>query len=81
MAAWEIEAFVQVEMVNIPIYNPAEGVHFPRFGIKLPEGESAEDFVSSMKEGAWEIIGDIFDREFLVRWAIGGMMPRLDWVF
>ena len=28
-----------------------------------------------------EIIGDIFDREFLTRWAIGGMMPRLNQVF
>jgi hypothetical protein len=50
----------KIEMVNIPVYGPAEGVPFPRFGIELPEGESA--FVSSMEEGAREIIGDISDR-------------------
>ena len=57
----------KIEMVNIPIYGPAEGVPFPQFGIELSEGESTEDFMSSVEEGAREIIGDISDREFLLR--------------
>ena len=68
----------KIEMVNIPVYGPTKGVPFPRFGIELLEGESAEDFVSSMEEGAREIIGDISDREFLTWWAVGGTMPHLN---
>jgi hypothetical protein len=33
-----------------------------------------------MEEGAWEIISDIFDREFLARQAVGGTMPLKSWV-
>ena len=68
-------------MVNILVYGLTEEVPFPQFGIELPEGESAEDFMSSVEEGAWEIVGDIFDREFLTRRAIRGTMPRLNRVF
>ena len=71
----------KIEMVNILIYGPAKRVPFPRFGIELLEGESVEDFVSSMEEGAREIVGDISEREFLVRWVIGGTITRLNWVF
>jgi hypothetical protein len=71
----------KIEMVNIPIYGPVKGVPFPWFGIELTEGESPNDFVSSVEEGAWEIVGDISDKEFLARRAIGGMMPCLNCVF
>ena len=71
----------KIEMVNILVYGLAEGVPFPRFGIKLLEGESVEDFMSSMEEGAWEIVGNIFDREFLTWRAVGGTMPHLNWVY
>ena len=53
----------KIEMVNILVYGLAEGVPFPRFGIELLEGESVEDFVSYVEEGAREIIGDISNRE------------------
>ena len=40
-----------------------------------------KDFVCSVEEGAWEIVGDISDREFLTWRAVGGTMSRLNRVF
>ena len=37
--------------------------------------------MSSMEEGAREIIGDISDREFLTQQDVGGTMPCLNQVF
>jgi hypothetical protein len=71
----------KIKMVNIPVYGPTEGVPFPQFGIELTERESPDDFVSSMEEGAREIVDDISDKEFLAWRAIGGMMPCLNQVF
>ena len=70
----------KIEMVNVPIYGPAE-VLSPDLGLSCRRVKARKTFVSSMEEGAREIINDIFDREFLVQRAVGGTMPRLNRVF
>ena len=55
----------KVEMVNLPIYGEADGVPFPRFGVKLSEDETPEEFVAIVEQEAWEIVGYISDEEFL----------------
>ena len=37
--------------------------------------------MKSTKTRAREILGEMSDKEYLVRWAIIGMMPRLNRVF
>jgi hypothetical protein len=71
----------KVEMVNLPIYGEANRVSFPRFGIALSVNETPKDFVSSVEQEVWEIVGGITDKEFLAQRAIRGTMPRLNRMF
>jgi hypothetical protein len=71
----------KVEMVHLPVYGPADGIPFPHFGIKLSEDETLEEFATAMEQEAREIIGDISDKEFLMRRSIAGTMPQLNRVF
>jgi hypothetical protein len=52
-------------MVNLPIYGKADGVTFPRFGIKLSEDETPKECVTRVEQEEREIVGDISDKEFL----------------
>jgi hypothetical protein len=54
-----------IEMVNVPVYGPVEGVPFPRFGIELKEGEDKKAFATMVEDGAREIVGKITDKEYL----------------
>ena len=54
-----------MEMVNLPVYGEADGVPFPCFRIALSEEETSEDFIAVVEQEAWEIVGDITDKEFL----------------
>ena len=65
----------KIEMVNLPIYGEADGVSFPYFGIILSEEETPEDFIAALEQEAWEIVGDITNKEFLARRAIADTMP------
>jgi hypothetical protein len=68
-------------MVNLLVHGEANGVPFPCFGIKLSDDEIPKEFVATVEQEAWEIIGDISDKEFLVWRAIAGTMPWLNHVF
>jgi hypothetical protein len=70
-----------VEMVNIPIYGPTDGVPFSQFEIELNKGEDPKKFATMVEQGAREIIGEITDREYLAWRSVKGMMPRLNRVF
>jgi hypothetical protein len=65
-------------MVNMPIFGPAKGVPFSRFGTELKEGEDNKSFMAMVEDGAWEIVGKIIDREYLAWKATGGTMPLLN---
>ena len=54
-----------MDMVNLPVYGEADGVPFPCFQIALSEEETSKDFIVVMEQEAWEIVGDITDKEFL----------------
>lgn len=70
----------RIELVSLHIFGPAKGLPFPRFGLELKEGENPEDYVADV-EGAREIVGRIYDKEYLARKATEGTMPRLNRVF
>ena len=65
-----------IEMVNLPVFGEGVRVCFPRFGFKQKEGKVAEDFVKSMEAEAWEIVGEMSDKEYLVRRAITDALPQ-----
>jgi hypothetical protein len=60
------QAEFPIEMVNVPVYGPIEGVPFPRFGINFKEGEDKKAFATMVEDGAREIVGKITDKEYLV---------------
>jgi hypothetical protein len=41
-----------VEMVHLPVYGPADGIHFPHFVIKLSEDETPEEFSAIVEQDA-----------------------------
>jgi hypothetical protein len=67
-----------IKMVNVPVFGPAKGVPFPRFGIELKEGEDKKSFAAMVEDGAREIVVKITDKEYLERKAVRGTMPRLN---
>ena len=66
-----------IEMVNLPIFSEGVGVLFPQFGFQPKEGHAVEKIVKSMEVGVREILGEMSDKEYLVRRAIAGTMPVL----
>ena len=72
---------MSIKMVNLPVFGEGVGVPFPRFGIKHSEAKTAEDFTTIVEQEAWEIVGEMFDKEYLARRAIAGTMSRLNCVF
>ena len=69
-----------IEMVSLPVFGEGIGVPFLCFGFEK-EGRAAEKLVKSAAVGAREKLGEMFDREYLARWAIASMMPQLNRVF
>lgn len=67
-----------LEKVKLLVFGEAEGNWFPHFGLKLEEDESGVDVVAQVEAAAAEILGDISEREYLARRAVGGTMPRLN---
>jgi hypothetical protein len=39
-----------IEMVNVPVFGPTEGVPFLRFGIELKEGEDKKSFTTMVED-------------------------------
>ena len=70
-----------IEMVNLPVFGKGVGDSFPRFGFQPKEGRAAEKIMKYAEAGAWEILAEISDKEYLARRAIAGTMPRLNRVF
>lgn len=70
-----------LENVKLSIFGEEGGVSFPRFGITLVAGETAEGFVAAVEREARDIVDDITDRKYLARRAAAGTMPHLNRVF
>jgi hypothetical protein len=56
-----------IEMVNVPVYGPAEGVPFPRFNHELQEGEDKKTFTAMVEEGARILLERSLTRNILHR--------------
>lgn len=67
--------------VKLPVFGEVGGVYFSRFGLKRAEGETDATIVARIEAEAGEILGDISEREYLARAAVGGTMPHLNQVF
>jgi len=70
-----------IEMVQVPVFGPSEGLPFPRFRARLPEGETKESFLDSVEVSARRIVGKISEKEYLQRKSTLGTMPRFNRVF
>jgi hypothetical protein len=46
--------------------------------MELNEGESPEEFASMVERGAWEVVGEITDKEYLAWRSVGSIMPQLN---
>ena len=72
---------MRIEMVSLPLFGDGVGVLFPYFDVKRVEDMTADEYVTSVEEGAHDILGELSDNEYLARRAIGGTMPHLNHVF
>jgi hypothetical protein len=70
-----------IEMVQVPVFGPPEGLPFPRFGAGLPEDETKESFLDRVEVSARRIVGKISEKEYLQRKSALGTMPRFNRVF
>ncbi|XP_021301870.1 uncharacterized protein LOC110429740 [Sorghum bicolor] len=70
-----------IEMVQVPVFGPPEGLPFPRFGAGLPEDETRESFLDRVEVSARRIVGKISEKEYLQRKSALGTMPRFNRVF
>jgi len=70
-----------IEMVQVPVFGPPEGLPFPRFHAGLPEGETKESFLDRVEVSAQRIVGKISEKEYLQRKSTLGTMPRFNRIF
>jgi len=70
-----------IEMLQVPVFGPLEGLPFPRFRVGLPEVETKESFLDRMEVSARRIVGKISEKEYLQRKSALGTMPRFNRVF
>jgi hypothetical protein len=70
-----------IEMVQVPVIGPSEGIPFPRFNRGLPEDETEESFLNRVKASTHRIVGKISKKEYVQRKTTLGTMPRFNRVF
>ena len=70
-----------IEMVQVPVFGPPEGLPFPQFRAGLPEGETKESFLGRVEVSARRIVGKISEKEYLQRKSALGTMPRFNRIF
>jgi hypothetical protein len=61
-----------IKMVSLPVFGDGVGVLFPCFDVRRVEDMTADEYVTSIEEGARDILGELSDKEYLARRAIGG---------
>jgi hypothetical protein len=71
------EAF-HIEMVQVPVFGPVEGLPLPRFDRVLPPDQDKKAFILEIEECAHQIVGKMSDKEYLARRSASGTMPRLN---
>lgn len=67
--------------MKLPVFGSEEGEFVPCFKLCRSEDETDEEFVKAIEKGATMLLGEISDKEYLSRRAIGGTMSRLNRVF
>ena len=70
-----------IEMVQVPVFSPPEGIPFPRFNKSLSEDETKESFLDRVEASARRIVGKISEKEYVQRKTTLGKMPRFNHVF
>lgn len=66
---------------KLPMFGSEDGEFCPCFYIERAADEMNEEFVNEVEMSTSMIIGEISEREYLSRRAIGGTMPWLNRVF
>ena len=67
--------------MKLPVFGSAEREFCPCFYLSHVEDETDEEFINEVEQSASKILGEISEREYLSRRAIGCTMPRLNRVF
>jgi hypothetical protein len=71
---------ISIEKVHLSVFGEGVGVPFPRFGFEK-EDWVAEKLVKSAEARAREILGEMYDKEYLAHQALAGTMPWFNRVF
>jgi hypothetical protein len=70
-----------IEMVQVPVFGPPEGLPFPQFRVGLPEDEKEESFLDRVEVSVRRIVGKISEKEYLQQKSTLGNMSRFNRVF
>jgi hypothetical protein len=70
-----------IEMVQVSVFGPPEGIPIPRFGVGLSEGETKESFLDRVKASACRIVGKISEKEYVQRKTTLATMSWFNRVF
>ena len=71
----------KIEMVQVPVFGPPEGLPFSWVGKSLEEGETGESFLERVESSARRIVGKILAWEYVARRSALGIMPQFNPVF
>lgn len=69
---------MKLEKMKLPVFGEEDGVYCPHFGLVPVWEEDQAKFVSRVEFLAATVLGDLSMKEYLVRRAEGGNMPRLN---
>jgi hypothetical protein len=65
----------RIEMVQVPVFGPTEGIPFPCFDRVLPTKQDRNTYVAEVEEAAREIAGAMSKKEYLACKSDAGTMP------
>jgi hypothetical protein len=79
---WPISyGWAPIEIVNFNVNWAAQAVPFPRFGIQLKDGQSAEDFMKEVEKKVNAMIGESTMNEYKAYKNLVKHKRRINWVF
>jgi hypothetical protein len=68
----------KIEIVQVPVFGPVEGLPFPRFERELGEDQIKESFLVEVESCVHRIVGKMSEWEYLAQRTSQGMMPHFN---
>lgn len=69
---------IKLEKMMLPVFGGEEGELCPCFSLQHIEDEIDKEFITYVESTIALVLGELSDREYLTRRAIGGTMPLLN---